>query len=210
MDKVNWLFFDMGSTLIDETQSYMGWFRNASQLIGGALSAHEIEKEYCAGMMKGSPTIAGQLRAYGFTGSSTSHLYPSELDTPYPEAENVLRQLYRTYKLGIIANQNAGSELRLEQYGLRKYFEVIVASTEAGVKKPDPRIFTLALEKANCEPKKAAMIGDRLDNDIFPANVLGFTTVRILQGYGRLQVLKSSEYEPNFTVNTLMQLLNIF
>lgn len=210
MDKVNWLFFDMGSTLIDETQSYMGWFRNASQLIGGALSAHEIEKEYCAGMVKGLPTIAGQLRAYGFTGSSTSHLYPSELDTPYPEAEKVLRQLYRTYKLGIIANQNAGSELRLEQYGLRKYFEVIVASAEAGVKKPDPRIFTLALEKANCEPEKAAMIGDRLDNDIFPANVLGFTTVRILQGYGRLQVPKSSEYEPNFTVNTLMQLLNIF
>lgn len=104
MDKVNWLFFDMGSTLIDEMQSYMGWFRNASQLIGGALSAHEIEKEYCAGMVKGSPTIAGQLRAYGFTGSSTSHLYPSELDTPYPEAEKVLRQLYRTYKLGIISN----------------------------------------------------------------------------------------------------------
>lgn len=210
MDKINWLFFDMGSTLIDETQSYIGWFHNASQLIGGALSAHEIEKEYCAGMVKGSPTIAGQLKAYGFTGSSTSHLYPSEWDTPYPETDEVLGQLYRTYKLGIIANQNAGSELRLKQYGLRKYFEVIVASAEAGVKKPNPRIFTLALEKANCEPEKAAMIGDRLDNDIFPANVLGFTTVRILQGYGRLQVPKSSEYEPNFTVNTLMQLLNIF
>lgn len=51
MNKINWLFFDMGSTLIDETQSYMGWFRNASQLIGGALSAHEIEREYCAGMI---------------------------------------------------------------------------------------------------------------------------------------------------------------
>lgn len=200
----------MGSTLIDETQSYMGWFLNSSQLIGGALSAHEIEKEYCAGMVKGSPSIAGQLKAYGFTGSSTSHLYPSELDRPYPEAEKVLNQLSRTYKLGIIANQNAGSELRLEQYGLRQYFKVIVASAEAGVKKPDPRIFTLALEQANCEPEQAVMIGDRLDNDIFPANVLGFTTVRILQGYGRLQVPKTSDDEPNFTVDALKQLLNVF
>lgn len=210
MDKINWLFFDMGSTLIDETQSYMGWFRNASQLIGGALSADEIEKAYCVGMIKGNPTIAGQLKAYGFTGNSTNHLYPSELDIPYPEAEKVLGYLSRTYKLGIIANQNAGSELRLKQYGLRQYFDVIVASAEAGVMKPDSRIFRLALEQANCEPEQAAMIGDRLDNDIFPTNALGFTTVRILQGYGRLQVPKSSEYEPDFTVDTLMQLLNIF
>lgn len=121
-----------------------------------------------------------------------------------------MSQLSRTYKLGIIANQNVGSELRLEQYGLRQYLEVIVVSAEAGVKKPNPRIFTLALEQANCEPEQAAMIGDRLDNDIFPANVLGFTTVRILQGYGKLQVPKSSEYEPDFTVDVLMQLLNIF
>jgi len=200
----------MGSTLIDETQSYMSWFRNASQLISGALSADEIEKEYCAGMIKGTPTIAGQLKVYGFTGSGTNHLYPSELDMPYPETEKVLDQLSKTYKLGIIANQNAGSELRLKQYGLRQYFEVIVASAEAGVKKPDPRIFRLALEQTNCEPEQAAMIGDRLDNDIFPAKALGFTTVRILQGYGRLQVPKSSEYEPDFTVDELIQLLNIF
>jgi 8-oxo-dGTP diphosphatase/putative hydrolase of the HAD superfamily len=119
-------------------------------------------------------------------------------------------QLSATYKLGIIANQNPGSEARLERYGLRQYFDVIVASAEAGVKKPDPRIFTLALERANCSPEQAAMIGDRIDNDIFPAKVLGFTTVRILQGYGRLQVPKSSEYEPDFTVDALAQLLNIF
>jgi len=210
LNKADWLFFDMGSTLIDETQSYMGWFRNASQLIGGVRSVLEIEKEYCAGMARGNPTIVGQLRPYGFTGSSANHLYPSELDKPYPEAENVLRQLSKSYRLGIIANQNAGSELRLERYGLRQYFAVVVASAEAGVQKPDPRIFRLALEQANCEPEQAAMIGDRLDNDIFPANGLGFTTVRILQGYGRLQVPKFLEYEPDFTVDTLMQILNIF
>lgn len=210
MNQVNWLFFDMGSTLIDETQSYVGWFRNASQLIGGALSAHEIEQGYCAGMANGTPSITAQLRPYGFTGDSSDFLYPSELDTPYPEAENVLRQLSGTYKLGIIANQNAGSESRLERYGIRRYFDVVVASAEAGVKKPDSRIFKLALEQANCKPEQAVMIGDRLDNDIFPAKALGFTTVRILQGYGRLQIPKSSEYEPDFTVDTLMQLLTIF
>ena len=210
MNKVDWLFFDMGSTLIDETKSYMRWFENASRITGGALSAGEIEKEYCAGMARGNPTISDQLKAYGFTGNSTNHLYPSEMDTPYPEAGKVLERLSETYKLGIIANQNAGSESRLEKYGIREYFDVVVASAEAGFKKPDPRIFVLALERSDCAPERAAMIGDRLDNDIFPAKALGFTTVRILQGYGRLQITKSFEYEPDFTVDSLTQLADIF
>ena len=210
MNKVDWLFFDMGSTLIDETKSCMRWFENASRITDGALSAGEIEKEYCAGMARGNPTISDQLKAYGFTGNSTNHLYPSEMDTPYPEAGKVLERLSETYKLGIIANQNAGSESRLEKYGIRKYFNVVVASAEAGFNKPDPRIFVLALERSDCAPERAAMIGDRLDNDIFPAKALGFTTVRILQGYGRLQITKSFEYEPDFTVDSLTQLADIF
>lgn len=210
MRKIDWIFFDMGCTLIDETQAYLGWFSNASALIGGALSAREIEKEYCVGMAKGSPTVSGQLKPYGFTGSSTGFLYPSELDIPYPDAEAVLKKLSESYRLGVIANQNADAEARMEQYGLRDYFDVFVASAEAGVQKPDPQIFRLALEKAGCEAKNAAMIGDRLDNDIFPAKALGFTTVRILQGYGRLQTPKSPEYEPDFIVDSLPWLLDIF
>lgn len=210
MNKVKWLFFDMGSTLIDETQSYIRWFQNASELTNRALSAEKIEKEYRAGMIRGNPTIAGQLKAFGYTGQDTSQLYPSELDVSYPEAKKVLEQLSQSYSLGIIANQNIGSESRLEKYGLRRYFNIIAASAEAGFKKPEPEIFTLALTQAGCEAKNAAMIGDRLDNDIFPAKKLGFTTVRILQGYGRFQIPKSPEYEPDYTIKSLTQLLDIF
>lgn len=208
--EIKWLFFDMGSTLVDETQSYKGWFRNASQLIGGALSADEIERGYCAGMAMGAPTITGQLKPFGFTGTSATHVYPTELDKPFPEAEHVLKHLADTYRLGIIANQNAGAESRLEGFGLLRYFDVIVASAEAGLMKPDTRIYTLALERAGCEPGQAVMIGDRLDNDIFPAKALGFTTVRVLQGYFRVQKPKSPEFEPDFTIDGLAQLLDLF
>ena len=210
MPQIKWLFFDMGSTLIDETLSCERWFQNAAALSGGALTAREIEKEYRAGMRRGEPTVAGQLKACGLYDIDSSRLYPSELDRPYPEAKEVLDKLCEGYKLGIIANQNAGAQQRLEQYGLLRYFGVIAASAEAGLKKPDPRIFTLALRQAGCKPGEAAMIGDRLDNDIFPAKALGFTTVRILQGYGSLQIPKSRDFEPDYTAASLAQLLDIF
>jgi FMN phosphatase YigB (HAD superfamily) len=53
----------------------------------------------------------------------------------------------------------------------------------------------MALENAECKPENAVMIGDRLDNDIYPAKKLGFKTVHILRGFGRVQIPKSEEYK---------------
>jgi HAD superfamily hydrolase (TIGR01509 family) len=209
IDYIKWLMFDMGSTLIDESLSFQGWFANASKLTCGGLSAGDIAREYCAGMARYSPTVSGQLVSYGFPGNNT-HLYPSELDRPYDTAGKVLALLSQRYKLGIIANQNPGAVFRLEQYGLRKYFEVVVTSDEAGIKKPDPRIYRLALEQANCPPAQAVMIGDRLDNDIFPAKQLGMRTIRIRQGFSSIQEPLSEEYQADVTVESLEELLAVF
>ena len=49
-------------------------------------------------------------------------------------------------------------------FGILKYFNLVVASAEEGVAKPDKRIFEIALERAGCAPEEAFMIGDRIDN----------------------------------------------
>ena len=54
----------------------------------------------------------------------------------------------------------------MEKFGIRKYIDVIVASAEEGVAKPDRRMFEIALERANCSANQAVMIGDRIDYDI--------------------------------------------
>ena len=51
------------------------------------------------------------------------------------------------------------------------------------VKAPDPEIFKLALERAGCALSEAVMIGDRLDNDIRPARLRGWKTIRVAQGF---------------------------
>ena len=206
LDGVKWLFFDMGSTLIDETESYKGWFQNASAAVGGAISAEEIERGYLEGMANYRATIAGQLHPYGFKGSRSGHLYPSEKDAAYPQAKPLLERLSQTYRLAVIANQSPGAEERLERYGIRTYFDFIVNSAVVGMVKPDPRIFRYALEKAGCEPHEAVMIGDRPDNDIYPAKQLGLRTIRVRQGSASCQEPRSPEYEADVTVGSLGEL----
>ena len=69
-----------------------------------------------------------------------------------------------------------------------------------GPEKPDPAIFDLALRHAGCAASEPVMIGDRLDNDIRPARLLGWRTMRVLQGPGRFQSPRDSWDEPDLTV----------
>lgn len=203
---VKWLFFDMGSTLVDETDSFIVWFQRASDAVGGQISAEALREKYRQGMATYTVTITGHLKPFGFAAGSTAHLYPSELDKAYPAAKPLLETLSRKYKLGVIANQSAGAAERLKRYGLLQYFSFILGSAEAGVAKPDPRIFQLALEKAGCAPSEAVMIGDRPDNDIYPAKKLGLKTIRIRQGTAYEQMPKNEDYQADATVHSLAEI----
>ena len=116
----------------------------------------------------------------------------------------------RGYRLGIIANQNPGAEQRLARWGLLRFFDVIAASAETGFAKPDPAIFQWALAQAGCLAPNAVMVGDRLDNDIAPANRLGMHTVRLLRGLGAYREPQSGDELPEITVQTLNELTDLF
>lgn len=53
------------------------------------------------------------------------------------------------------------------------------------------------------------MAGDRLDNDIAPANHTGMHTVRVLRGPGAYSEAQSADKQPEYTVSTLEELLNL-
>lgn len=86
------------------------------------------------------------------------------------------------------------------------YINLVVASAEEGVAKPDLRIFEIALSKADCKAEEAVMVGDRLDNNIVPANKIGMKTVWIKQGIGGLATPMTQEEQPNYTVSNLNEL----
>ena len=135
----------------------------------------------------------------------------SDLERLYPKVNLVLEALKtKGYKLGIIANQAPGTKERLKRYGILHFFDVVVASAEEGVSKPDPRIFEIALQRANSLPCEAAMIGDCLDNDIAPAKALGMNTIWIQQGLGQYYTVRTEAERPDKAIRTPEQLLKVF
>ena len=134
----------------------------------------------------------------------------SEDEVPCPDAEPTLAELKRRgFKLGVIANQNPGTEERLAAWGLLGFFDVVASSAELGVAKPDPGIFRWALKQAECAARNAIMIGDRLDNDIAPANRLGMHTVRLMRGISAYHEPLTADEQPEYTIRSLDELLSL-
>ncbi|WP_419213866.1 YjjG family noncanonical pyrimidine nucleotidase [Maribacter sp. X9] len=102
--------------------------------------------------------------------SSFNHLFPNTVE--------VLEYLKPKYKLHIITNGFQGiQEKKLRNSGIYGYFDQIIDSEMAGVKKPNPIIFKLALEKARTTSRKSLMIGDSLEADILGAKAVGLHTL---------------------------------
>ena len=204
MNGVKWLFFDIGSTLVDETKVYDDIFQKIA--VAGGVSVEEVKTRAIGFYKQNKRGHREVIRLLGVDYPEWSPLY-EEL---YPDTMECLRILKKKYKLGIIANQIPGAEKRLEEMGIRRYFDVIVSSAEEGVAKPDPRIFNIALIRAGCTPEQAVMIGDRIDNDIVPAKQMGMKTVRIRQGVGQYWNIQGDCETPDMEVNSLSELLSIF
>lgn len=135
--------------------------------------------------------------------------WKSEHEKLYPNVIAALETLHTKYKLGIIANQSTGLKERLFEYGIGKYFDLIISSAEVGISKPNLEIFELALNEAKCIPSEAIMVGDRIDNDIIPAQLIGMKTIWIRQGYGGLGNINILETKSNFIIDQLDEILDL-
>lgn len=200
-----WLFFDVGTTLIDESKAFDHRIREA--ISGTDITFEQFNEKRKDFAMQ---NLRGDLEAIEYFGLTRTPWHKED-EYPYPEAEEVLEYLHgKGYKLGVIANQSLGTEERLRNWGLLKYISIVAASADLGVSKPDKAIFLKAMEMAVCTPDNAVMIGDRLDNDIYPAMELGIMTVWVRQGMAVYHRLDDKKGNPNYIVDSLSELMEIF
>jgi HAD superfamily hydrolase (TIGR01549 family) len=66
---------------------------------------------------------------------------------------------------------------KLEFCGLAPLVDILVASEEVGVLKPDPEIFRIALKRADVAADEAVMVGDAWVNDVEGARNAGIRAV---------------------------------
>ena len=98
----------------------------------------------------------------------------------YEDTEKLIYELKQDYKLAIVSNMYgiSGERIRGLFPDFLSQFDFVTFSAEAGLKKPDPKIFYHTLDRLNgqykaMESNEVMMIGDKLDKDVEPPLRLG-------------------------------------
>jgi HAD superfamily hydrolase (TIGR01549 family) len=118
-----------------------------------------------------------------------------------PGVREMLRRLNeRGLRLGLAANQPVRIMAELDGHGIGGLFAHREVSGHHGYRKPDVRLFLRALDGLGVGAEEPVMVGDRIDNDVVPARLLGMRTVLIRTGRHASQQPRSAEEVPDVEV----------
>ncbi|MCR4706177.1 MAG: HAD family hydrolase [Lachnospiraceae bacterium] len=112
-------------------------------------------------------------------GEALSYLFDRyrKVITPRPHVRETLIALKADgYRLGVISNIMSHTFVPsiLDEYGIRTFFDELILSSECGIRKADPRIFEIALERVGGKPEEACYIGDTVSRDVLGTRNAGW------------------------------------
>jgi putative hydrolase of the HAD superfamily len=102
-----------------------------------------------------------------------------------PEMVEALRRVKQSFKTGCITNNlpaNAiGSKTGRSLYvaEVMALFDHVIESAKVGLRKPDPRIYTMMTDKLGVDLKRCVYLDD-LGVNLKPAREMGMTTIKVL------------------------------
>jgi putative hydrolase of the HAD superfamily len=102
------------------------------------------------------------------------------LSQPLPESFEYFKKLAATERYAMLALNNESREIneyRIRTFNLRKYFDAFLCSCYLGVRKPDEKIYRMALSLTQCPPDECVFVDDRGLNLEIPKE-LGMHTVQ--------------------------------
>lgn len=156
----------IGNLYTQNTLSQPHWsevWHQASTQIGLALNPDEVER-LCRAHLK------------QFVDCCTVEPYSIPLLTQLKE-ENI--------PLGLVSNVTGPVDIfstDLQDKGLASFFDVIVWSGAVNYRKPNTKIFQIALDKLNVTSgKHVVMVGDSEQADVMGGNMMGFTTIKLIK-----------------------------
>ena len=198
LSKFEWIFFDIGGVLADESKANELRMQADLEIIqrhNPEVSMQDIVDAYWSSASASFGDIDRNLFRIFLQDEvlvkeaveilkERKKTWPSYHERNFirPEAQKVLEALSKKHKLGIIANQPKCARKLLEDAGIEKYFTFTGLSDEHDLHKPDPAFFEKVLQYSGADPKTAVMIDDSVERGILPAKKLGLATIRFKGG----------------------------
>jgi HAD superfamily hydrolase (TIGR01549 family) len=198
--KIRAIVFDLGETLVNETRfwSSVAAYAGVPELtlfgvLGGLIERRESHRSLFNVMQiesVDSNVIGYQIEERDF----------------YPDAVSTLKRLHHDgYTLGVAGNWAAGAIEQVREMGLP--LNVIGSSSSWGTAKPDPAFFRRMASELGMDPGEILHVGDRLDNDILPAQSIGMHAAFIRRGpWGYLHATWPEIGDARHRIDTLAEI----
>jgi 2-haloalkanoic acid dehalogenase type II len=122
--------------------------------------------------------------------------------TLFEDVVPALERLHGRFRLFTASNGNAD----LAAIGIAPFFEASLAARDAGMLKPDPRIFEQLLARAGIEPGRALHVGDDAYSDVEGARRAGVTPVWVNRNGGDWPLM---DEPPPLTVRSIAELVDL-
>jgi putative hydrolase of the HAD superfamily len=120
------------------------------------------------------------------------------------DAAPTLRKLQAMgFRLGIVSNAADHKDVHelVEKAQIESYVDFVLTSAGCSYRKPHPRIFQMALAHWGAiKPQNVAMVGDRIDADIWGAKQMGMLTFWIER---RSNILEPLPLQPDYIIESL-------
>lgn len=181
--RIGSVFFDVGETIVDESREYGTWAdwlgvpRHTFSAVFGAVIGRGSDYRETFQVFRPGFDLTTERRRRAEAGQAE---WFGE-DDLYPDARPCLEALRaQGVVVGLAGNQTARTEGILRELHLP--VDVIGTSDGWGVEKPAPVFFERVAAEAGYPASQVLYVGDRLDNDIRPAQGAGLATAWIRRG----------------------------
>ena len=193
------ILFDLDGTLTDSGPGIMNGFTYAIEKMGGQISDRNQLKAFIGPSLKDS---FGKILGYSPEDTDRAIAFYREYyngmggvleNSVYPGIEQLLADLVSKGKKLIVATSKSeyGTNIVLEHFGLRKYFE-FVATADDKDRPGKADVIRYAFDQCGItDSSKAVMVGDR-ENDITAAKEVGIDSIGVLYGYGDYEELTAA------------------
>jgi len=184
------VFFDLGGVVLDSPFDGFARYEEAAGLPAGflrSLNATNPDTNAWARFERGEIGAEEFAVAFGAEAAAAGgwldarEIFAMLSGRPRPAMVEAVRRCAARVPVGAITNNMVGfssGDGRPDLDEVLALFHVVVESSKVGLRKPDPRIYTLACDLLGVGPEEAVFLDD-LGVNLKPARALGMHTIKV-------------------------------
>ena len=182
------ILLDLDETIHSRETAFWSWLESEARCSGAALERDRIAELDARGRGDKAELLEHLNRVFAWAENHEQRMARFRVGIAAhvklePGVRDLLVRLGRKYRLGLITNGTGATQrAKLSGLEIEALFDPIVISGEVGLRKPDPRIFELAIASWGLPRESLLFVGDDPVADIRGAREAGMRAVRVGDG----------------------------